>query len=169
MVFDEEYWRRWEEKMEKEKPKYKKLNQHVLERFPEMQESFDRRNFFDGIETGSTIIFDGLVSPFTYENLHDKRLVQRIFDFVEELLVKDEHEYAHCSIDVSFFENLVYTYDPRLFFEFVPEGTKSYELMIAHIKQKLGIVEKKEKTNEEKQAIMSYEELKKEIKKSLKK
>jgi len=129
------------EAYERSKPSYKRLNTFLLERFPQLKGVFEEHaSWQDGIETGSCIIFDDIVSPFTYRNLHDKKLVQEIFDFMEELLVRsDEFHAGWSAVDICFFENLVYNYDPRVFFEFVKKGTESYKLFHTHVNQKLGI------------------------------
>ena len=128
-----------EENYQKMKPEYKKLNLRLLEKIPEITEIFNAYvadAIFDGIETDGYAVFDGVVSPFTYKNINNKELVNRIFAFVEDML-SQEGSMEENVANVSFWENLVYSYDPREFFDFVKEGTKNYESMQYYVKEKL--------------------------------
>lgn len=90
----------------------KELNELLLVRFPNLKDAFDEETSWqDGIETGSTIVFEDVFMPyivFCFENKMSEEL-NKCFDFVEECVLSKD-DYQKTVIEISIIQN-IHSYD----------------------------------------------------------
>lgn len=112
------------------------LNRMLLDKVPEISEKFkEETSWQDGMDTGSHLVFEDVLSFFVLDHADDKELMTRIFDFIEELLDLDDF-YALNVVTVSFIESIVYRCDPRCYFEFM--HPKTMQITQEYLEEKLG-------------------------------
>ena len=96
----------------------KELNENLLEKFPELKENFEEETSWqDGIETGSTVVYEDVFMPFVEEAIErrDEKAISRIFDFIEELAEVDD-DYTKQLLMVCIFDNLMF-FDDEINYE----------------------------------------------------
>ena len=90
--------------------KCKELNTKLLEAFPELKQSFeDETSWQEGLETGSTVVYEDVFVPFIEEAItkNDTNTIERIFAFIEELAQIDD-EYTKQLLKICVFDNLLF-------------------------------------------------------------
>jgi len=89
----------------------KKVNEKLLEAFPELKHSFEEETSWqDGIYTGSTVVYEDVFKWFIQDQINsnnEKNLV-RIFEFIEKMITTDD-EYQKYVIEVAIIEWLAYS------------------------------------------------------------
>jgi hypothetical protein len=86
----------------------KKLNQLLINRFPELAASYlDEVSWQEGDDTGSHVVYGDVFAPFIEQSidLYDKNKLKEIFDFIEKLLLLKD-DYVEDVISLSVLERL---------------------------------------------------------------
>ena len=109
----------------------KELNTKLLEKFPELNEAFNKEvSWQDGISTGSIVVFEDDFMPFII-NAIEKDLsdvIKKIFEFVEELVTSND-EYAKNVVEVAIIENIgSYDIKDKIIKHLLPKSLKSYQV-----------------------------------------
>jgi len=103
----------------------RELNKLLLNSFPELKERFDiETEWQEGIDTGSTIVFEDVFIPFLEVNVESNNIktVDRIFSFIEDLALVDD-QYAQNVLIISILENINDFIDKHKFIAFFKENT----------------------------------------------
>lgn len=92
----------------------RELNQKLIDLFPEIKTEIETAmSWQDGLDTGSTILFEDVFVKSVVAAMHSKNIayVDRAFAFVENMMGIDD-EYASNVVKVAFIEAIA-SYDER--------------------------------------------------------
>ena len=86
----------------------KKSNEMLLNIFPELKEEFDKyTSWQEGINTGSTLVYEDIFVPYIIEQLinNNQNEIIKITSFIENLIIQDD-EYGFNLAYVAILESL---------------------------------------------------------------
>lgn len=108
-------------------PKQKEMNLKLIERFPELRDSYEKEvSWQDKDDTGAHIVYGDIFTPFIEKNIEkkDDGKIIEICNFIEELLNMND-EYVANVIGLSVLERIIDNKGNLGYFEkFVKEKTK---------------------------------------------
>ncbi len=96
----------------------REFNKLLLSYFDEINEKYsnDLENIWDGEEIGSTILIEDYLMPFIYEHLSDNKIMIKLSDCLEEIIMKND-EFCEEVLYCAFFEKIHYENTLK---EFIP-------------------------------------------------
>jgi len=113
----------------------REINQKLIETFPEIRPEIETEiSWQDGLDTGSTVVFEDVFVKSVIAALHFKNdsYLRRVFRFAEDMLETGD-EYAINVIEVAFIEAIA-SYDERdeLQKYMLPKTLESYQKCKVH-------------------------------------
>lgn len=110
--------------------KSKELNQMLLDEYPELKNKFEEETSWqDGIDTGSTVVYEDVFVPFMLEHISSQNndRIERDFKFIEKLAELSNDEYVKQVILLTIFDNLKFYDDKAEYKKWF--GKKTLELL----------------------------------------
>jgi hypothetical protein len=85
------------------------FNSILINNFKELESKYikEKQDFWDGEEIGSTIVIEDLLLPYIYENIENPVILERLANFLEEVLSLND-DFCEEVLYSSFFEKVHY-------------------------------------------------------------